>query len=236
MKKILTVLALFFAGICMAQPPLVDTAVTNSISSLAAATLVPLPLNTDSIARTYSIDDVVISAKSKVKRLGRDVQSHLINAGLPSQIGVECGVLCRTGKQTLRLGMLRIWCSTRLIDTLIFRLNLYSVANGTVGERLAHAPIYIPIRTDSISDLTMVDLKPHDLRVKGDFLLTLACAQIAAVATGEKYEPLQGIWFNSHLLSRTYIRYSPNKAWKIQRWGIGLSVEGHPTSPDDECH
>lgn len=235
MKQILTTLALFFAGVCMAQPPLVDTAAASRIPQSTATILSQPPLDTDSIARTYSIDDVVISAKSKGKRLGRDVQSHMANIGLPSDIGVECGVLCHTGKQPLRLGTLRIWCSTRMIDTLVFRLNLYSVANGTVGERLAHDPIYIPIRTDSISDLTMVDLKPYDLRVKGDFLLALACAQIAVSSTDNKCEPRSGILFNAHLLARTYLRYSPTETWETQQLGIGLSVEAHPINPNSEC-
>lgn len=231
MKPIVTLLTAVLA--CAGQPQLLCAAPTLS-STASFVTALAAPFATDSlspqqapqsdtasIARNYAIDDVVVKGKARRRHLGRRIESPFFSTSLQAA-GEEAGIPCDAGKKIWRLGMFRIYCSAQQINTLVFRLRLYKMADKTVGEAIPIPEVLISLR-DSTQFIS-ADLSAHDIRVTGEFLLAVESVEFRANA------PKGCLILNGRLGSRTFYRSKGESQWSTDLLGIGLSVEATPAT------
>jgi len=74
-----------------------------------------------------------------------------------------------------------------------------------------------PARPRGPNKTTAVDLRPYEIFVRGDFLISVE--NLTHMPAGAKY------LIRARLLARTYTRDTSQAPWKMRKAGVGLSVD-----------
>lgn len=106
------------------------------------------------------------------KILGNTHHGRSIVAGFMSNdLGSELGTLMKIKRSPSKVESLEFNIGNNLLDSVKFRVNLYSMKNGQPDSSLLNKPIYL--KTELKYGKLKVDLLPLDLWVTNDFLVTL---------------------------------------------------------------
>ena len=124
------------------------------------------------------LSEVMIRPRDmKSKILGNEFDSPSITAGFTSDdLGSEIGTVMKLkdGKDYYLKN-----CGFNFervdYDSIIFRINIYNIKNGLPGDLLHQLPIYITVYRDQRS--AEVDLRPYNLHIDQDFILSLEWVQ-----------------------------------------------------------
>ena len=103
------------------------------------------------------------------------------------------------------------------VDTLHMRINVYAMRGDRIRKNLLAEPVYFSVPASEADKTTTVDLRPYEIFVRGDFLISVE--NLTHMPAGAKY------WIRARLLSRTYTRYTSQAPWKMRKAGVGLSVD-----------
>ena len=166
--------------------------------------------------RTYEIDEVVINPK-KFKRqiLGVKSKSKKMQAGFKeNNLGYELGLLLKVKKSAF-LEKVDISIAICTYDSIFYRLNIYRVRDKMKFENVLQKPIYISLPKEKVKEVISIDLKPLNIVVEGDFLITLE--HVKDLGTGS-------LLFSAALLKKTYYRKTSQGKWEKVPIGIGISV------------
>jgi hypothetical protein len=161
--------------------------------------------------------EVVVYPKDyRQERLGITVKSKQFQAGFKeNKLGYECGILIKNKKSAI-LETLHLNFGYHTFDTIFYRLNIYEVVGKMDFVNILNNPIYLKLPKDKINDDVTIDLKPNNLIVKGNFMITLEHVK----DLGEGY-----LTFNSTVFNKTYSRKTSQGKWHTIPIGIGISVD-----------
>ena len=167
--------------------------------------------------KLYDLKEVVISPRMfKQKTLGYTSHTRSILMGFKkSSLGNECGVMLSI-KKTARLDKLNLNFVECTFDTVFLRINFYKIKNKLDFENILSKPIYLNITKKDIKDKITIDLKPYQLNVNGDCLVTLE--YVKELGDGH-------LWFSGSLLGKTYYRKISQDKWQTVPLGICFNVE-----------
>jgi len=148
------------------------------------------------------------------KTLGYTMRSNKINAGFKeNKLGSECGVLLKI-KKTAVLKQLNVNISHCSYDTVFFRINVYQQLSKRSFTNVLVKPIYLKVPGKQVRETISFDLKPYNIIVAGDCLVTLE--QVSDLGKGELY-------FSAGF-GRTYNRKTSQASWNVAPVGIGMNV------------
>lgn len=152
----------------------------------------------------------------KQKILGVTTKSKLASAGFEdNKLGYECGVLMKSAKSAI-LEKVNINFSYCAYDTILYRLNIYRKTDQKEFENILQEPIFLKLSKDKTRETVSIDMKPYDLIIQGDFLVTLE--HIRDLGTGR-------LFFCCGLSGRTYYRKTSQGTWESIPIGISISVQ-----------
>lgn len=86
-----------------------------------------------------------------------------------------------------------------------------------IRKNLLAEPVYFSVPASEADKTTTVDLRPYEIFVRGDFLISVE--NLTHMPAGAKY------WIRARLLARTYTRDTSQAPWKMRKAGVGLSVD-----------
>ena len=166
-----------------------------------------------------TVDTTVRPAPRNRYTFGRDIGSNRFSAAFRrGQEGGEMGVKCKLGDLWGHLQRAHLnLAGCRGVDTLHMRINVYAMRGDRIGRNLLSEPVYFSIPASEADKTATIDLRPYDIHVKGDFLISVE--NLTRLPSGAKY------WVRARLLARTYTRYASQAPWKIRKAGVGLSVD-----------
>ncbi len=167
--------------------------------------------------KIFEIHEVVIKPKDyKQKILGVESKSKIMSAGFKeNKLGYELGILMKVKKSAI-LEKVIINFSACSYDTIFYRLNIYKCTDKMQFENILQKPIYIKLPKDKIHEPVLIDLKPIDLVVQGDFLVTLE--HVKDLGPGYLY-------FCAGIGNKTYYRKTSQGIWETAPVGISISVD-----------
>lgn len=166
--------------------------------------------------RTYELDEVVINPKRFKKQiLGVKSKSKMMQAGFEdNKLGYEYGLIMKV-KKTAFLEKVDINIATCTYDSIFYRLNIYRIIGKMKFENVLNKPIYISLPKEKVTETISIDLKPKNIVVDGDFLITLE--HVKNLGKGRLY-------FCAGLSKKTYFRKTSQGEWEKVPIGIGISV------------
>ena len=163
---------------------------------------------------------VVPSGIRRKKIVGNTTTSKLVSVGFPARfLGAEIGVRMALGKHPRRLETFHCHVSYTRIDSAVFRLNIYRMANG-IPENILQRNILLSI-AKAPGDYT-VDLSGLNLVLSGDILVSLE------LLSAYPPTPNSGtLFFSAGLFnSGTWRRQTSQAEWKKANGiGVGFNVE-----------
>lgn len=167
--------------------------------------------------RFFEIEQVVVSPNMfKPKMLGYNPRVRGIQAGFKDNLlGYECGVLINVEKSAY-LETIRVNFSKTSFDTIFYRVNIYKATGNNNFENILQSPIYINLPKEQLSKTVVVDLKPYNILINGDFLVTLEHVK----DLGEGF-----LYFVAGMRGKTYIRKTSQATWETKSVGISISVD-----------
>jgi hypothetical protein len=167
--------------------------------------------------RVFELNEVVVSPKIfKEKTLGVTTQSKVAQAGFKeNQLGYECGILMHIKKSAM-LKKITINFASCSYDTIFYRINIYKVDGNMKFENILQEPIYLKLPKDKVEEKVIVDLKPYDLIVNSDILVSLE--QIKDLGPGY-------LFFCAGLADKTYFRKTSQGSWETAPVGISISLD-----------
>jgi len=166
--------------------------------------------------KTYELDEVVINPK-KYKRqiLGIKSKSKRMQAGFKdNKLGYELGLLLKVKKSAF-LEKVDISIAVCTYDSIFYRLNIYRVLGKMKYENILNKPIYISLPKEKVTETISINLKPRNIVVEGDFLITLE--HVKDLGPGN-------LFFSIGLSKKTYYRKTSQGIWEKVPIGIGISV------------
>jgi hypothetical protein len=165
--------------------------------------------------RVYELQQVNIRPKQyKFKNLGVSTKLKNIQAGFKdNKLGYELGILMKVKKSAIP-EKVRINVARTTYDTLFYRMNIYTLKNKQEFENILEKPIYLEIANPK--EEVELDLKPYNLYVEGDFLVTLE--HIKDMGEGALY-------FCTSVIGKTYYRKTSQAVWETVPIGISISVD-----------
>jgi hypothetical protein len=122
---------------------------------------------------TVILSQVVVKPKIfKTKVLGNTNHSRNASAGFMSNdLGSELGTVMHIKRAPTFLENVNFNIANNMLDSVKFRLNIYSMKNGVPDSVILKEPIYV---TTTMHNGTLsVDLKKYDLWVNSDFFVSL---------------------------------------------------------------
>lgn len=124
--------------------------------------------------KNIELQDVLITPKRiKTDKLGNSYDSRSITARFTSEkLGCELATLMN-GKANRQyyLKTAGITINMCTYDSIIFRLNIYSYADGMPGTLLNRQPIYVIMHKEDRE--IKIDLLPYNITASGDFVISL---------------------------------------------------------------
>ncbi|MBL7814817.1 MAG: carboxypeptidase-like regulatory domain-containing protein [Saprospiraceae bacterium] len=167
--------------------------------------------------RVYEMPELVVKAKNWIqKTLGVQTQSRTVSAGFENnELGYEMGILMKVKKEAIP-ETIKINIADCTFDSIFYRVNIYKYDDKKTFESVLQKPIYLQLSKSIMSETIIVDLKPYNLQIKGDFLVTLE--HIKNLGKGKLH-------FCSKLGTRSYYRMTSQASWATLPVGISISVD-----------
>lgn len=167
--------------------------------------------------RVIELEEVVVRPFDyRKKLLGNTTRSKSVMAGFKeNQLGYELGIIIKIKKPSF-LEKVNINIASASYDTLFYRLNVYTMAAGSSYQNILHAPIYLELPADKLTQTIEVDLRPFNIKVDSDVLITLE--HVKDLGPGHLY-------FSAGLSGRTHYRKTSQAKWESKPVGIGISVD-----------
>ncbi len=166
--------------------------------------------------RVYELADVVVRPrKFKQKVLGNTTKSRMVQAGFKeNQLGYECGVMIKVRKSA-KLEKININIALCTYDTIFYRLNVYEVKGKRVIENILKNPLYLSFAKEDVKETITIDLKPYEVWVDGDFIVTLEHVKDLGIGY---------LYFCAGVSGKTHYRKTSQGQWETIPIGIGISV------------
>lgn len=166
--------------------------------------------------RPTEMKEVVVHAKQyKQRTLGVTTTSRFIQAGFKeNKLGYECGILMKVKKSAI-LERIIINFSVCTYDTIFYRINVYREVGKLQFENQLHQQIFIKLPKNKVRENLVVDLKPYNIQVEGNFLLTME--QVKELGKGYLY-------FCAGMSDKTYFKATSQGKWEKASVGISISV------------
>ncbi len=166
--------------------------------------------------KIYDLDEVVINPKKfKQQILGIKSKSKRMQAGFKdNKLGYELGLLLKVKKSAF-LEKVDISIAVCTYDSIFYRLNIYRVRDKMEFENILQKPIYISLPKEKVKELISINLKPYNIVVEGDFLITLE--HVKDLGPGN-------LFFSIGMSKKTYYRKTSQGVWDKVPIGIGISV------------
>jgi len=167
--------------------------------------------------KTYTIDDIiVVSRKTKMKKLGVTSDSKLVQAGFKDNslcLGYECGILIKNNKR-LSLEEFSVNIANCTLDSICYRLNIYKKIGKDDFSNILIEPIYIEENAIKSGNI-LVSLTDFNITVENDFLVTL-----------ENIKSQQGkMLFCTRVGRKSYYRRTSQGKWETAPVGVSFSIK-----------
>ncbi len=169
--------------------------------------------------RATDLNEVIVHARNlKPKTLGVSTTSRYIQAGfMENKLGYECGVIMKLRKAAI-LQKLILNFSVCTYDTILYRVNIYKVLGKLNFENQLSKAIYLRLPKNQVGENVVVDLKPYNILVEGNFLISLE--HVKDLGKGFLY-------FCAAMTDKTYHRATSQGLWEKEPVGISISVEAN---------
>lgn len=166
--------------------------------------------------KAYDISEVLIKPRNFTeKTLGVTDRNNKVIAGFKDNLqGYECGIRLDIQKSAL-LKQVKINISTCSYDSIFYRLNVYSAEDDMTFKNILREPIYLKMSKDTLSNELTINLKPYNIVVNGDFLVSLE--HVKDLGEGELY-----FYIGNRRL--TYFRITSQGNWQFSPVPISISV------------
>ncbi len=160
------------------------------------------------------LQEVVIKPKKTItKIIGNTNNSKSVTAGFTSNdLGSEIGVPMKIKTRLTYIEELNFNIANNSYDTVVFRVNVYTIKNGVPDSNILVQPIYVKL--NSASGTLTVDLKDKNIHVDHDFFVSLEW--LKDLGKGQLFFPA-GL-MNSH----SYVRNASQGKWEKIPIGIGF--------------
>lgn len=158
----------------------------------------------------------ITNRKYKQSILGNTTQSKSTNAGFTSNnLGNEMGEIIKIKRSPTWLKEFNASISQNASDSVMLRLNIYSVKDGLPDQNLLQQNILVTVKKDQ--DKIKIDLQPYHIMVEDKFFVSLEWV---------KNTSGMGLKFSASLLSSPIIARETSQAkWeKIGIAGVGFNV------------
>ncbi|MFD0749999.1 carboxypeptidase-like regulatory domain-containing protein [Mucilaginibacter calamicampi] len=159
----------------------------------------------------------VTNRKWKTGVLGNTTKSQSTSAGFhDNQLGHEIGIIIKTKRSPTWLKRFNASIVKNDLDSVIMRLNVYSVKDGMPDKNLLHDNIFVTVKKGQKA--IDVDLTPYNIMVEDKFFIGLEWI---------KTEPGHGLMFSAALFFASPIisRETSQAAWeKLGIAGVGFNV------------
>jgi len=166
--------------------------------------------------RVYNMTEVVICPKTlKQKALGITTKSKAIAACFMDSIhGYEIGVLMKNKNRAFlkEVNLNIVYCT---YDTIFYRINIYKARENMQFENILTSPIYLKSSKRELKNKVIIDLRPYNISVEGNFLVTFEA--VKNLGTGK-------LCYAANLSDKTYVRKASQGTWYIQSVGTSISV------------
>lgn len=166
------------------------------------------------VKRNVELQEVTIKPKKLTqKTYGNTTDSKNFMSGFASNdLGSELGIPMRAGKGLSYIEDVNFNIAENSYDSVTFRVNIYSFKKGMPDTTVLKYPIYVTTKIKS-GTLT-VDLKPYNIVVEGNFLVSLEWLKDLGEGT---------LKFSSSFLGADcYIRKTSQDTWEKEAIGIGF--------------
>ena len=101
------------------------------------------------------------------------------------------------------------------LESVMLRLNLYSVHEGFPHENMLTTPILIEV--PNTPQVVSVDLTPYEIYVEDSFFISLEWIEDIGI---------EGLWFSAGMLGKSlFARATSQDRWVQQKFNIGMGVE-----------
>ncbi len=156
------------------------------------------------------------SDKLRPKVVGSTTTSPFFTGGFTSNdLGNEICVKINVGKRPFYLQEFTFNIASNNCDSLLFRINVYSLKNDLPDQSLLSENLIIA--TKITSGQITVDLKPYELLIDEDFAIGL-----------EYIKPCneRSLWFSAAFLGSIYSRTTSQGNWgKLKGFDLGFNVK-----------
>lgn len=174
--------------------------------------------------KDYTLPVIVISNRNyKTEILGRKSSSKLMMVSIHNKksvdetIGSEMGMRFKTVKGGFYLKDLNWYFAANNFNYIKFRVHVYSVKNNMPDTLLSDQQIFAFVE-DFKTGWNKFDLLPYNIRVDGDFIITL---QWVESRMDKKEDPVTIIPMGMSMNKNAYARVASQDKWK--RMGFNLS-------------
>ncbi len=156
------------------------------------------------------------STRLTSKVLGSTTTSFGFTGGFTSNdLGNEIGVRINVGKKPVYLENFSFHIARNNCDSLLFRVNIYSLKNEIPDSNLLQENVLIGSRRKS--GLITVDLLPYGLEVNDDFVICLEFIRPC---------PNRALFFSAAFLGSIYSRVTSQGNWElIKGFDLGFNVK-----------
>ncbi|MGZ3754675.1 MAG: carboxypeptidase-like regulatory domain-containing protein [Mucilaginibacter sp.] len=158
----------------------------------------------------------ITNHKYQQRILGNTTRSKSTNAGFTSNnLGNEIGEIIKIKRSPTWLKEFNASISQNASDSVMLRLNIYSVKDGLPDQNLLQQNILVTVMKDQ--DIIKIDLQPYHIMVENNFFVSLEWVKNSAG---------MGLKFSASLLSSPIIARETSQAkWeKIGIAGVGFNV------------
>jgi hypothetical protein len=159
---------------------------------------------------------VVVPKNFALKTLGVTTKSTGVSAGyMNNELGKELGILMKI-KKTAILEKVKLNFAACTYDSIFYRLNIYRFDSKKEFENVLQKPIYITLSKKQTLETVVVDLKPYNLVMEGDFLVSLE--HVKDLGEGKLH-------FCAKIGTRSYFRSTSQAKWVSAPVGVSISVD-----------
>jgi len=185
------------------------------------------PLRVQLQEEVYELAQVEVDAKKykKTKVLGNKSDNESVIANFSDNLlGTELGIHIKVKKKEVWIKEARFNIAGNKLDTLVFRVNVYDMADQQIGEKLLQENVIV--ETNMRSGQLVVDLRDFNLIATDDILLSLELLEHSST------EDLEGaLSFCANLFKGPlYMRSTSQADWHVEgkagllKVGVGFNV------------
>ncbi len=161
----------------------------------------------------------VVSGRAHVKIEGYDKNSKLFGLGFyASGVGSEAGVIIPVSHTQTNLQNVSFYIIQNPFKHLLFRLNVYEIANNKPGNSLVNENILLHVDDNRTGKITY-DLSKYNLYADKDVLITLEWLTADPPTANDR------ISVAATVFGHTFYRQASQSAWTKRGTGIGVSVK-----------